>query len=147
MWLSCINCFYGQEKPWCFIFFAKQRYEEDFFERISRILYFFVMCWRSNRNVVIVSGQPHLAPCVSYTHRIRVTSLRKLWRMLMLSPLLSHGAWNWWHCGPPNQAQHFQMCYQVRRSYKIKADLYLNIYKIRTMKYKHSLSNKSGIAA
>ena len=59
MWLSCINCFYellGQEKPWCFIFSAKLRYEEDFFERISRILYFFVMFWRSNRNVVIVSG-------------------------------------------------------------------------------------------
>jgi hypothetical protein len=33
MWLSCLNCFYGlsgQEKPWCFIFSAKLRYEEDF---------------------------------------------------------------------------------------------------------------------
>ena len=123
MWLSCMNCFYGllgQEKPWCFIFSAKLRYKEDFLERISRILYFFAMFWRSNRNVVIVSGQPRLALCVSYTHRIRVTSLRKLWRMLMLSPLLSRGAWNRWHCGPPSQALHFQMCYQVRRSYEIK---------------------------
>ena len=53
MWLSCINCFYGllgQEKPWCFIFSAKLRYEEDFFERIFRILYFFVMFWHSNRH-------------------------------------------------------------------------------------------------
>jgi hypothetical protein len=33
-----------------------------------------------------VSGQPHLAPCVSYAHIIRVTSLRKLWRMSMTSP-------------------------------------------------------------
>jgi hypothetical protein len=46
----------GQEKPWCFIFPAKLRYEEDLFERISRILYFFVMFWRSNRNVVIEKG-------------------------------------------------------------------------------------------
>jgi hypothetical protein len=94
--LSCINCFYGllgQEKPWCFIFSAKLRYEEYFFERISRILYFFVMFWRSIRNVVIVSvsRQLCLAPCVSYTYRIRVTSLRKLWQMLMLSSLLSRG--------------------------------------------------------
>ena len=94
MWLSCINCFYvllGQEKFWCFIFSAKLRYEEDFFERISRILNFFVMFWCSIRNVVIVSIQPCLAPCVSYTHRIRVTSFRKLWQMLMLSSLLSRG--------------------------------------------------------
>jgi hypothetical protein len=30
----------GQEKPWCFIFSAKQRYEEDFFERISTAILF-----------------------------------------------------------------------------------------------------------
>jgi hypothetical protein len=73
----------GQEKPWCFIFSAKLRYEEDFFERISRILYFFVMFWRSIRNVVIVknktprlfltqqpieaiyAGQPHTTELIS----------------------------------------------------------------------------------
>jgi hypothetical protein len=46
-------------------FSAKLSYEEDFFERISRILYFFVMFWHSIRNVVIVSvsGQPRLAVC------------------------------------------------------------------------------------
>ena len=89
MWLSCINWFYGllgQEKPWCFIFSSKLRYEKDFFERISRILNFFVMFWRSNRNVVIGSG---LALCVSYTHRIWVISLQKLWWMLMLSLLMN----------------------------------------------------------
>ena len=46
----------GSEKA-CFLFSTKLRYEEDFFERISRILNFFIMFWRSNRNVVIVSGQ------------------------------------------------------------------------------------------
>ena len=47
----------------------------------------FLQCFGTR--FVMSSSFPYNRVC--YTHRIRVTSLRKLWRMLMLSSLLSRG--------------------------------------------------------
>ena len=73
----------GSGKALVFYFFRQTKIWKRFF---WKNLYFFVMFWHSNRNVVIGSG---LALCVSYTHKIWVTSLQKLWRMLMLSLLMN----------------------------------------------------------